>query len=495
MLAVNMQSSNDSQISPLTHMQHVSAACGEISICNPATQAVVATISDASIETIDQTVQAATSAATVWRNTDVALRLAILQRIGAAVRLHAIEFASVEVREVGRSIREIATVDVPETAGCFEFYSECLSTLRGRNISVGANYDDHIDLDPIGVVAAITPSNFPLNIAAWKIAPALAAGNALILKPSERASTTALMLAKIASEVGLPDGVLNVVTGRGSSAGLWLLEHPGVDMITFTGGPEAGRIVAERGARLGKRVALELGGKSAQIVFADADLDAAAASIVEGFCFASGQNCCAGSRLLVQASVREEIQQRVVSKANALVIGDPTKSETDIGCVISKEHAATIEGFLNRAAREGLEVRRLGKLDVPENSPPTFVSPALVLDPSSASEIFQREVFGPVLTINSFDSEEQAVELANATSYDLAAGVWTKDEANSRRMVRKLRAGTVWVNTFNRIFNRAPFGGVRGSGQGRDLGLEALAQYQSIKNVCISRVPGSDKWY
>ncbi len=267
-------------------------------------------------------------------------------------------------------------------------------------------------------------------------------------------------------------------------------------MIAFTGGPGTGRRIAEAASRCGKRVRLELGGKSAQILFADCDIQAAVGSVLEGIFFSGGENCCAGSRMLVERPIKDDVVQQLRLAAERLEIGMPADPATQIGCLASTGHFSRVQSYLEQAEQEGIEVIRCGTVPAdPRLALRPFLAPTILVDPPIGSSVVQEEIFGPVLVVNSFESEEDAVRLAHATPYDLAAGVWTGDVTRAHRIVRRLRAGTVWVNTFNRTFNDVPFGGFGLSGDGRDSGLEAMAEYAHVKNVCISLAPGSDDWF
>jgi acyl-CoA reductase-like NAD-dependent aldehyde dehydrogenase len=474
-----------------------SSGTDRLLITNPATGAVVATAVDATPADVDRAVTSARRAFSEgWGSASQHERASILLRLAQLIRDAEAELLDVEVSETGRPCSEVTTLDVPETADCFEYYAGAARVLRGDTIPMPGPYLDYTISEPVGVVAAIVPWNFPLNIASWKVAPALAAGNAVVLKPSELTPGTALALARLASEAGLPPGVLNVVTGVGQGCGKALAEHPETDMVAFTGGPTTGHALAARAAEQGKRCSLELGGKSALIVFEDADVEAAIDCATEAAFFAQGQNCCAGSRVLAAREVAEQVVAGLSKRAGALRVGPPDDERTQVGSLVSQAHRQRVLTLIAASTSSGGRV-------VAGGAPPTdqmlaegaYVEPTVIVDAPPTSRIVQEEIFGPVVVVNEFASEAEAIQLANGTQYDLAAGVWTRDIARAHRMARELRAGSVWINTFNRVFNDAPFGGYRLSGTGRDLGIEGLQKYQQVKNVCVSLDPGADTWF
>ena len=473
---------------------HPSHGSDTIDVVSAATGKVVAIVPAGTPEDIDSAVSAARTAFGTWSATNVRDRSQILRAIAEGIKKRFEELLQIEVSEVSRPINEMRTVDVSETIDCFEFYASAIRVDRGYTIPVPPPFTDIAIREPLGVIGQIIPWNFPLNIASWKIAPALAMGNCVVVKPSEIAPSSTLELAAIATEAGLPPGVLNVVTGYGIGAGKALVEHVDVDMIAFTGSSQTGRAIAETAGRLGKRVALELGGKSAQIVFDDADFEAAVAGLLEGAFFAQGQNCCAGSRLIVEKSGSDKLITALTERASKLKIGDPFDTDTQISCVVSSKQCLRVNEFINDAKQSNATVVTCGS--IPKQLKGTaFVAPTLVIDPSPQSKVVQEEVFGPVLVVQRFSSEDEAISLANSAKYDLAASIWTSNISRAARLTRRLRAGTVWVNTFNRVLNDAPFGGVRWSGNGKDLGIEAMHQYSFIKNIMQSGDPGSDKWF
>jgi acyl-CoA reductase-like NAD-dependent aldehyde dehydrogenase len=475
------------------HGELVTSSGEPIERRNPATGKVVATVHDATPEEVDRAViSARTALDDGWAQSDQRDRAEILRRMAALIRDRATDLVSIEVEETGRPVSEVSVLDIPETADCFDYYASAIRVLRGDTVPVPRPYIDYTAFEPVGVVAALVPWNFPLNLASWKLGPALAMGNAVVLKPSELTSGTALMLAQIGKDAGLPDGVLNVLTGLGRSVGQTLISHPRVDMVAFTGGGVAGRAIAGQAASLGKKVALELGGKSAQVVFADADQPSVVASVLEGAFFALGQNCCAGSRLLLEETIADDILKALVAQVHELRLGDPSDESTQVGCVISPERFDIVSAYIEAARDAGAIVHaRESRIGVSDRA---FIPPTVIVNPPHESRVVQEEIFGPVLVVNTFSAEDEAIRLANDTKYDLAAGVWTRDIGRAHRVSRRLRAGSVWINTYNRVFNDMAFGGMGFSGHGRDLGLEALMQYTNVKNICIA-TEAEEGWY
>jgi acyl-CoA reductase-like NAD-dependent aldehyde dehydrogenase len=329
------------------------------------------------------------------------------------------------------------------------------------------------------------PWNFPLNLASWKVAPAIACGNTVVLKPAELTPFTALRLAELALEAGFPPGVLNCIPGKGSVAGAALVKHPDVAKIAFTGSTEVGREIMREGAATVKRVSLELGGKSPNIVYADADLDAAAKGALNAIFYGKGEVCAAGSRLLVEESARGELEERIVARAKKMVAGDPLDPKTRLGAIVSSKQMERVLGYIDGARREGAKLLSGGER-TPVNGKGYFVAPTIFGDVDPGMTIAKEEVFGPVLAMLTFqDGEEGAAQLANRTIYGLAAGIWTRDIKKALRTARAVRAGTVWINTYNMYDAASPFGGYKQSGFGRDLGEQALEGYTQVKSVWV----------
>jgi aminomuconate-semialdehyde/2-hydroxymuconate-6-semialdehyde dehydrogenase len=406
----------------------------------------------------------------------------VLHRIADGVETRVEQLAAVESRDNGSLLRSMRTSVMPRVARNFRFFADQLLDLDGEAFEMN-RFVSRTEWDPSGVTAVITPWNAPLMLATWRVAPALAAGNSVVLKPPEWAPLTASLLADIAHEAGLPEGAFNVLQGIGEEAGAALTAHPKVERIAFTGSIATGKLVARAAATTLTPTSLELGGKSPFVAFADADLDATVAQAVNQFDNA-GQVCLAGTRLLVEASMYEAFLERFERAAGALVQGDPRKDETDIGPQITRKHFERVDGFVRRAKHDGARVvfgggpnERLGGL---------YYLPTLFADAPEGSEILTQEVFGPVLTVQAFADEDEAVALANATEYGLAAILYTGDPGRAERVSESLVAGTVWVNCFFVRDLRAPFGGARRSGVGREGGVYSFDFYADVKNVCTA---------
>jgi 5-carboxymethyl-2-hydroxymuconic-semialdehyde dehydrogenase len=418
-------------------------------------------------------------------------RAEILHRIADGVEARVPDLAAVETRDNGSLLRSMRTSVMPRVARNFRFFAD---QLLGLDTGV-KDYDgfaERVAWDPSGVTAVITPWNAPLMLATWRVAPALAAGNAVILKPPEWAPLTASMLADIAHEAGLPSGVFNVLQGIGEEAGAALTAHPGVDRIAFTGSVPTGKLVAQAAGANLTPVSLELGGKSPFVAFADADLDAVVAQAVNQFDNA-GQVCLAGTRLLVEASMRDAFLERFVGAAGSIVQGDPRDDATDIGPQITREHVDRVDGFVRRAKADGADVIFGGGPN--EDLGGLYYRPTLFADASPGSEILTQEVFGPVLTLQTFEDEDEAVALANDSIYGLAGAVWTADDAKADRVAARLRMGTVWINDYHPYVAQAEWGGYKQSGIGRELGEAGLEEYRETKHIWRNLKPAPQGWF
>ena len=408
-------------------------------------------------------------------------RAAVLHRIADLVEERVERLAAVETRDNGSLLRSHRNSVMPRVARNFRFFADQLTELDESFDMNG--FESRTEWDPSGVTAVITPWNAPLMLATWRVAPALAAGNAVIAKPPEWAPLTASLLADISREAGLPDGGYNVVQGIGEEAGAALTRHPGVDRIAFTGSIETGKIVAQAAAENLTPVSLELGGKSPFVAFADADMAATVKQAVNQFDNA-GQVCLAGTRLLVERSMHDEFLDRFIEAAGAIVQGDPRDEATDIGPQITQEHFERVDGFVQRAKAEGAKAILGGGPN--EDLGGLYYRPTLFVDVPPGAEVLRKEVFGPVLTLQTFEDEEEAIALANETEYGLAAILYTGDRERADRVASRLVAGTVWVNCFFVRDLRAPFGGARSSGVGREGGVYSFDFYADVKNVCAA---------
>jgi aminomuconate-semialdehyde/2-hydroxymuconate-6-semialdehyde dehydrogenase len=448
---------------------------------SPIDQSKIADIARGTADEAGEAVSAAREGFEVWGALPAPERAQILQRVADGVEARVPELAAVETRDNGSLLRSMRNSVMPRVARNFRFFADHLKELEETRDHDG--FAERFSWDPAGVTVVITPWNAPLMLATWRVAPALAAGDAVVLKPPEWAPLTASLLADILHDAGLPDGAFNVVQGIGEEAGAALAAHPGVDRIAFTGSVPTGRLVAAAAGANLTPASLELGGKSPFIAFADADLDAVVKQAVNQFDNA-GQVCLAGTRLLVEASVHDAFLERFTQATAAIRAGDPREPSTDIGPLITREHFERVDGFVQRAKTDGAHAifgggpnEALGGL---------HYRPTLFVDAKPGSEILSQEVFGPVLTLQSFEDEEEAVELANGTDYGLAAILYTGDAARAERVSSRLVAGTVWVNCFFVRDLAAPFGGSRNSGVGREGGTWSFDFYADVKNVCTA---------
>jgi acyl-CoA reductase-like NAD-dependent aldehyde dehydrogenase len=447
---------------------------------------VITRVAEGGMEDVDRAVAAARRAFDDrrWSDRSPGARKAILLKLAELIRANLEELALLESLDVGKPIRDTLSVDVPSAAKTFQWYAETIDKVYGEIGPTGPDALSLVTREPIGVVAAIVPWNYPLIITAWKLGAALATGNSVVLKPASQSPLTALRLAELASEAGLPDGVLNVVTGPGAVIGDALARHPGVDKIAFTGSTEVGKsLMRAVGDSDVKAISLELGGKSPQVVLGDVgDLEAAVGAIGWGIFYNSGQTCNAGSRLIVHRSIREELVERIAAMGRELTPGEPLDPATQLGSIVDARQLDKVLGYVRLGQEEGARVVA-GGVRVREDSGGYFIPPTILDGVDNGWRVAREEIFGPVLTVTEFEDEVDALRIANDTPYGLAAGLWTRDVNKAHKLSRALRAGIVFVNTFDSADVTVPFGGFKQSGFGRDKSLHALDGYTQLKTT------------
>ena len=452
---------------------------------NPATEKVITSVAEGDSADIDLAVAAAREAFEngPWKKTDARDRGRILLKIAGLIERNKDELALLDTLDNGKPINETTKADIPLVIDCFLYYAGWADKIHGETIPVRGDFFNYTLREPVGVVGQIIPWNFPLLMAAWKIAPALACGNTIVLKPAEQTPLSALRLGEICQEAGLPDGVLNIVTGYGPTAGAALAEHMDVDKIAFTGGSATGRIIMQAASKNLKRISLELGGKSPNIVFADSDIDSAVDGAMTGIFFNQGEVCCAGSRLFIEKSIHEEFIDKLSNKAANMRVGNPEDTGTQMGAQVSKEQFDKILGYIETGKQEGAKLvtggERCGERGY-------FIKPTIFDAVDNNMRIAKEEIFGPVVSAITFEDVDEVVRQGNLSVYGLAAAVWTKDIKKAHRLARDLKAGTIWINTYNAFDAASPFGGFKQSGFGRELGVHALELYTHVKSVWIN---------
>jgi aldehyde dehydrogenase (NAD+) len=452
---------------------------------NPATEEELGQVAEAGADDVDRAVRAARACfeSDGWRALEPRRRGQMLARAADLLETRAEEFARLETQQNGKPLFE-SKIDVAMAVQTLRYYGGWADKITGATLPVGGASFVYTLKEPLGVVGAIVPWNFPLNLASWKFAPALAAGCTVVLKPASETPLTALLFAEVAEAAGFPPGAFNVVAGDGRTTGAALVRHPGVDKIAFTGSTAVGQGIMREAANTLKRVTLELGGKSPNIVFADADLDAAVKGAQTAIFYGKGEVCAAGSRLVVERAVHDQVVEQLAARARKLVPGDPFAKTTRLGAVVSKQQQQTVLGYVETGRREGAELVAGGRAAT-VNGKGYFVEATVFDRVTPEMTIAREEIFGPVLAVLTFDDLEEGIRLANQSMYGLAAGIWTRDVSKAHRVARAIQAGTVWVNTYNLYDSAAPFGGYKASGFGRDLGREGLDGYLETKTVWV----------
>jgi aldehyde dehydrogenase (NAD+) len=460
---------------------------GTIDVLNPHDGALIAKIAAATAADVDLAVEAAARAFPKWAATAAAERGRLLLRLADAIEANAEELAQLESLDTGHPIRDSRALDVPRTAACFRYFGGMADKLQGSVIPVETGFLNYVQRAPIGVVGQIVPWNFPLMFTSWKMGPALAAGNTVVLKPSEITPLSTLRIVELMAEVGFPAGVVNIVVGYGHTAGQRLAEHEGVGKIAFTGSTATGRRIVEASKGNLKRVQLELGGKGANIVFEDADLNAAINGAAWAIFHNQGQACIAGSRLILHERIADAFLERFVALAASIRVGNPLDPETEMGPLTSKQHLERVMAFVGVAREQGGRVLTGGT--APHEASLAngyYVRPTVVEAASPNDRIAQEEVFGPFATVLRFRTDEEALAIANGTAYGLGSGLWTRDLSRAHRMAGQIHSGMCWINCYKRVNPASPFGGVGQSGYGREMGFEAMHDYTEARSVWVN---------
>ena len=450
---------------------------------NPATEEPIALVAQGSAQDVDTAVKAARAALKVWNGMRAAERGRILMRFSELLREHRDEIVALESLDAGKPLASVKRQDVPAAIDTLAYYAGWCDKINGQVVPVRPDALTYTVREPVGVVGAIVPWNFPLMIGMWKIAPALACGCTMVVKPAEITPLSALRIGELALEAGVPPGVLNIVTGKGRVVGDAIVAHPGIDKVTFTGSPSVGRGILQGAAGNFKRVTLELGGKSANVIFADANIDNAVRAAASGIFFNTGQVCSAGSRILAHRDVYDEVVERLAARAKGLKVGDPSERETTMGPLVSAAQMKTVLDYVDIGRNEGASLvtggARIGQKGF-------FVEPTVFANVEHEMRISQEEIFGPVASVVRFNDEEDAVRIANGTAYSLAAGVWSADIGRVHRVAHALKAGTVWINTYGYTDVRLPWGGSGDSGFGREHGDVAIENFTEPKSIWLA---------
>ena len=467
---------------------------------NPATCEIIEQVYECSVEDTKKAIAAAKKSFYVtreWRDMDSQKRGDILLKIADAIEANAAELAKIEAMDNGKPLRE-AEGDIDDGIHTFRYYSGLIKAPYGGVYDVNNNFGtmhSYTVHEPVGVCAQITPWNYPFLMAVWKLAPALAAGNSIVFKPSSNTVLTTIKLFEIFEEVGLPKGCVNLVIGPGSTLGEELASSNDVDMVTFTGSTPVGQSIMRSAAGNVKKIGLELGGKSPNVIFADADMDGAVEWAMIGVFFNQGEVCSAGSRIIIEESIKDEFVAKLAAKANAMTLGNPLNNP-DMGPLVSKSHMETVLNYVEIGKKEGAKLVCGGNRYLEgECANGYYVRPAIFDDCTQDMTIVREEIFGPVVTIQTFKTQEEAITLANDTPYGLAGAVFTSDVTRAIQVIKEIRAGITWINCYNPTYNEAPWGGYKMSGIGRELGIHGLDEYQEVKQININLTPGLVGWY
>jgi acyl-CoA reductase-like NAD-dependent aldehyde dehydrogenase len=474
----------------------VDALSGEtLASLNPHDNSTIADVAMAGAADVDRAVDAATAALPAWRKLAAADRGRILLKLADLIEANAEELARLESLDTGHPLRDSRTLDVPRTAGCYRYFGGMADKFQGETIPVEAGFLNYTLREPVGVVGQVVPWNFPLMFTSWKMAPALAAGNTIVMKPAEVTPLTSLKIAELMSEAGMPDGVVNMVPGLGTVAGQAIAEHAGIHKIAFTGSTATGRRVVQASAGNLKKVQLELGGKGPNIVFDDANLVAAVNGSAWAIFHNQGQACIAGSRLILHEKIVDAFLDKFIPLAKSIRLGNPLDAATEMGPLTSKLHRDRVLNYVAVAREEGGEVLTGGTSPGGALAAGCYVEPTVVRAKSTQDRIAQEEVFGPFVTVLTFKTDDEALAIANGTEYGLGSGLWTRDLARAHRFARELKAGMVWINSYKRVNPGSPFGGVGRSGYGREMGFDAMREYTQVKSVWVNVDAKIPPWY
>ncbi len=476
--------------------QFVDALDGQtLATLNPHDNSVIADVAMAGAADIDRAVAAAQRAYPAWSRMAAADRGRILLKLADLIEANAEELARLESLDTGHPIKDSRALDVPRTAACYRYFGGMADKFQGDVIPVEAGFLNYVQREPIGVIGQVVPWNFPLMFTSWKMAPALAAGNCIVMKPAEITPLTSLKIAELMSQAGMPDGVVNIVPGLGHVAGQLIAEHPGIGKIAFTGSTATGRRIVQASAGNLKKVQLELGGKGANIVFDDANLTAAVNGSAWAIFHNQGQACIAGSRLMLHERIADEFLERFTALARSIRVGNPMDPQTEMGPLTSRQHRDRVLGYVDVAREQGGDVLLGGQAPGGELAAGCYVEPTVVRARSAADRIAQEEVFGPFVTVLTFKDDAEALQIANSTDYGLGSGLWTGQLQRAHRFAREIKAGMVWINSYKRVNPGSPFGGVGQSGYGREMGFEAMREYTQVKSVWVNVDAQIAPWY
>jgi aldehyde dehydrogenase (NAD+) len=468
---------------------------GRIPVYNPHDNSLLAEVSEASPADIDRAVAAARKAFPEWKRMAAADRGRLLLKLADAIEADAAYLAELESLDTGHPIRDTRSLDVPRTAVTFRYFGGMADKVQGSVVPVEAGFLNYVTREPLGVVGQIVPWNFPLMFTSWKMGPALAAGNTVVLKPAELTPLTSLRVGKLMADVGIPPGVVNIVPGYGHTTGQYLAEHSGVDKIAFTGSTAVGRKIVAASAGNLKRVQLELGGKGANIVFEDAFLPAAVGGSAFAIFHNQGQACIAGSRLLLHEKIADEFLERFLALTRSIRVGNPLDPQTEMGPLTSRGHRDRVLSYIEVATEQGSEILTGGRTPGdPALADGCYIEPTVVTA-KPEDRVCREEVFGPFVSVTRFSDEAQVIAMANSTDYGLGGGLWTRDLQRGHRVAAAIRSGMVWVNTYKRVNPGSPFGGVGQSGYGRDMGFEAMHDYTEAKSVWVNVDANIPPWY